>query len=161
MAFNLKRFLARGPEIIQTESVFIREFPLAELGLTAIYVLAAGLWFIFSDVLVDEWIGSPKNTPTLETLKGFNFVLTTSLVLYLVLRRAFHVRRRAEEALRLSQQRFEFVALATTDAIWDLNVETKIVWWSAGIEKLFGYRSEDVSPKLDWWLERLHPDDKD
>jgi PAS domain S-box-containing protein len=161
MAFNLKRFLARGPELIQAESVFIREFPLAELGLTAIYVLAAGLWFIFSDVLVDEWMGSTKHTRAQETLKGFNFVLTTALVLYLVLRRAFHIRRRAEEALRLSQQRFEFVALAATDAIWDLNVETKIVWWSAGIEKLFGYSSEDVSPKLDWWLERLHPDDKD
>jgi PAS domain S-box-containing protein len=63
--------------------------------------------------------------------------------------------------LRLSQQRFEFVALAATDAIWDLNLETKIVWWSAGIQKLFGYRPEDVSPSLDWWRERLHPEDKD
>lgn len=53
------------------------------------------------------------------------------------------------------------VALATTDAIWDLNLETKIVWWSAGIEQLFGYRPADVSPRLDWWLDRLHPEDKD
>jgi PAS domain S-box-containing protein len=161
MAFNLKRFLARGPEIIRAESVFIREFPLAELGLTVVYVLVAGIWCVFSGEVVDRWMESPKPTPALETLKGFNFVLTTALVLYLVLRRSFRIRRQAEEALRLSQERFEFVALATTDAIWDLNVETKIVWWSAGIEKLFGYRSEEVSPRLDWWLERLHPDDKD
>jgi two-component system sensor histidine kinase UhpB len=161
MAFNLKRFLARGPEIIHAESVFIKEIPLSELGLTAIYVLVAGIWCVFSDELFDSLLGSPQHTPALETLKGFNFVFTTALVLYLVLRRAFRTRRLAEEASRLNQQRFELVALATTDAIWDLNLQTKIVWWSTGIEKLFGYHSEDVSPRLDWWLERLHPEDKD
>jgi PAS domain S-box-containing protein len=161
MAFNLKRFLARGPELIQAERVFIKEIPLAELGLTAIYVVAAGIWSVFSDEFLERLLGSPRNMPALETLKGFNFILTTALVLYLVLRRAFRIRRLAEEALRLSQQRFESVALATTDAIWDLNLETKMVWWSASIEQLFGYRPEDVSPKLDWWRERLHPEDKD
>ena len=161
MAFNLKRFLARGPEIIQAERVFIKEIPLAELGLTAIYVVAAGIWSVFSDEFLDRLLGSPRNVPALETLKGFNFILTTALVLYLVLRRAFRIRRQAEEAQRLSQQRFESVALATTDAIWDLNLETKMVWWSEGIQQLFGYRPEDVSPNVDWWRERLHPEDKD
>ena len=37
MAFNFKRLLARGPEIIEAERVFIREIPLQELGLTFIY----------------------------------------------------------------------------------------------------------------------------
>ncbi len=161
MAFNLKRFLARGPEIIQAERVFIKEIPLAEIGLTVLYVLVAGIWFMVSEQRLDRLLSSPRDLAALETLKGFNFILTTGLVLYLVLRRAFRIRRQAEEALRLSQQRFEFVALAATDAIWDLNVETKIVWWSTGIQKLFGYRPEDVSPSVDWWRERLHPEDKD
>ena len=161
MAFNLKRFLARGPELIQAERVFIKEIPLAELGLTALYVVVAAVWEMFSDDFFDRLLGSPRDTAKVEALKGFNFILTTAVVLYLVLRRAFHIRRQAEEALRLSQQRFESVALATTDAIWDLNLETKMVWWSTGIQQLFGYRPEDVSPNLDWWLERLHPEDKD
>lgn len=161
MAFNLKRFLARGPEVIQAERVFIKEFPLAEIGLTLIYILVAGIWCVFSDERLDHLLSSPRDLVTLETLKGSNFILTTALVLYLVLRRAFRTRRLAEEASRLSQQRFEFVAMATTDAIWDLNVETKMVWWSAGIQKLFGYPPADVSPNLDWWLERLHPEDKE
>jgi two-component system sensor histidine kinase UhpB len=161
MAFKLKRFLARGPELIQAERVFIKEIPLAELGLTALYVVVAAAWEMFSDEFFDRLLGSQRDTVTIEALKGFNFILTTAVVLYLVLRRAFRIRRQAEEALRLSQQRFESVALATTDAIWDLNLETKMVWWSAGIQQLFGYRPEEVSPNLDWWLERLHPEDKE
>jgi two-component system sensor histidine kinase UhpB len=65
------------------------------------------------------------------------------------------------EALRLSQQRFESVALATTEAIWDLNLDTKVVWWSEGMQKLFGYPPEDISSKFEWWLQRVHPDDRD
>ena len=95
----------------------------------------------FSDEFLERLLVAPRNLPALETLKAFNFILTTGVVLYLVLRRAFRLRRLAEEALRLSQQRFESVALATTDAIWDLNLGTKMVWWSAGIDQLFGYRA--------------------
>jgi two-component system sensor histidine kinase UhpB len=94
-------------------------------------------------------------------LKGIDFVIASSLVLYLVLRRTMRTRRLAEEASRLNQERFESVALATTDAIWDLNLETKVVWWSNGVQKLFGYRAEDVSTRLEWWVERLHPDDRE
>jgi len=160
MAFDFKRLLARGPEIIEAERVFIREIPLQELGLTLIYILVASVWCIYSDELFDNVLDLPMHSPALETLKGINFVFATSVVLYLVLRRAFRIRRLAEEARRLSQQRFEAVALAATDAIWDLNLETGIIWWSDGMQKLFGYPPEEVSSKLEWWVERLHPDDR-
>jgi PAS domain S-box-containing protein len=161
MAFNFKRLLARGPEIIEAERVFIREIPLHELGLTLVYVLVGSVWCVYSDELLDDILGQPMHAPALETLKGINFVFATSVVLYLVLRRAFRIRRLAEEARRLSQQRFEAVALAATDAIWDLNLETRIIWWSDGMQKLFGYPPEEVSSKVEWWVERLHPEDKD
>ncbi len=161
MAFNFKRLLARGPEIIEAERVFIREIPLQEFGLTVLYVVVAGIWCVFSNELFDQVMHLPPHSPALETLKGINFVFATGLVLYLVLRRTFRTRRMAEEARRLSQQRFEAVALAATDAIWDLNFETKVVWWSEGMHKLFGYPPEEVSTKLEWWMERLHPDDKE
>ena len=160
MRFSLKQFLARGPEIIKAERVFIRELPLPELGLTLLYVLFAGLWCVFSDEIFDWAVGGPLNSPAVETLRGINFAVTTGLVLYLVLRRSFRNRRLAQEASRLSQERFESVARATTDAIWDVNLDTKVVWWSEGIQKLFGYPSEDVSSKYEWWLQRIHPDDQ-
>src|SRR5215471_9172585 len=157
MAFDFKNLLAHGPEAIQTERVFVKEMPLAELGLTCLYVVIGSLWFMFADEVFDVVLGVPIPAPALEAAKGINFIVTSGLVLYLVLRRAFRIRRQAEEALRLSQQRFEVVALATTDAIWDLNIETRTIWRSDSMEALFGYKHEDMSNHLDWWLERLHP----
>jgi two-component system sensor histidine kinase UhpB len=161
VAFNLKHLLSRGPESIDAETVLIRDFPFEEFGLTVLYVLSAGIWVVFADDVFDWLMGIKIDSPALQTLKGVNFVFTTALILYLVLRRTLRRRRMAQEALRLSQQRFEFVALATTDAIWDLNLQTKVVWWSEGLQKLFGYRSEDISSKFEWWLERVHPDDRE
>jgi two-component system, NarL family, sensor histidine kinase UhpB len=159
--FNLKRLLAHGPELIEEERVFIREIPLQELGLTVLYVIVGSTWCVFSNELVENIMGLPTHSPSVETLKGVNFVFATGLVLYLVLRRNFRTRRLAEEARRLSQQRFESVALAATDAIWDLNLETRVIWWSDGMHKLFGYAPGEVSSRLDWWVERLHPEDRD
>ena len=161
MAFHWKNFLRRGPERIQSDSVVIKEMPFEELGVTLGYILIAGFWVVFSDDLFDWMMGAPLNSPALQTLKGINFVCVTALVMYVVLRRSFLRRRQAQEALRLSQERFESVARATTEAIWDWNLNTNTVWWSEGIHKLFGYSPEDVSTKVDWWLERLHPEDRD
>lgn len=159
MRFNFKQLLAKGPELIEAEKVLIREIPLEELGLTLLYVLVAGVWLMFADDVVEWVMGIPLDSPALRTLRGINFITTSALVLYLVLRRTLRRRRQAEEALRLTQQRFEFVALATTDAIWDLNMQTKVVWWSDGVQKLFGYRADEVSSTFDWWFQRVHPDD--
>jgi len=161
MAFDFKRLLARGPEVIKAEHVLIKEIPLEEMGLTFLYVVVASLWFVFADEVFDRVMDLPVHSPAIETMKGINFVLTTGFVLYLVLRRTVRTRRLAEEALRLSQQRFEFVALATTDAIWDLNMETKVIWWSDGMQELFGYKASEISNNLEWWVERLHPDDRE
>jgi len=63
-----------------------------------------------------------------------------------------------EEALRMSQERFAFAALATHDVIWDWDVRTDRVWVSDAFESNFGYASSgfvDVSQ----WLQAIHPDD--
>jgi two-component system sensor histidine kinase UhpB len=161
MDLYLKRLLARGPEIIKAEGVLVRELPLEELGLTALYIFFAGLWVVFSEDVWDWVHGGPVQSTASQTLRGINFVFTSGIVVYLVLRRTFRARRAALEASRLSQERFESAALASTDAIWDLNLDTKVLWWSEGIQKLFGYSLEEVSSKFEWWHQRVHPDDRE
>jgi PAS domain S-box-containing protein len=42
-------------------------------------------------------------------------------------------RKRMEEVLQLSEERFQLVTYATNDAVWDVNLRTGKQWWS-GIE---------------------------
>jgi PAS domain S-box-containing protein len=70
-------------------------------------------------------------------------------------------RRRAEDQLRRSEERFQIVARATNDAIWDWDLGTGTVWWNQGVTTLFGYASADVGDDIEWKRERVHRDDVD
>lgn len=65
-----------------------------------------------------------------------------------------------EKALMQSKERFELVAKATQDAIWDWDLKTNNVWWNEGFKSLFGYSADEIEPDLSSWHSRLHPDDR-
>ena len=76
-------------------------------------------------------------------------------------------RKRAEEALwaanaslRESNDRFEIVARATNDAVWDWDLSTNEVTWYAGPEQLFGFDPRQVAKDIQWWAGQIHPDDR-
>ena len=66
-------------------------------------------------------------------------------------------RVRIETALRLSQERFDYVTRATEDALWDRNIVDNTIWWNEGLERLVGGK---VEPSTEWGRERIHPDDR-
>ncbi|MGH7232553.1 MAG: PAS domain S-box protein, partial [Nitrospiraceae bacterium] len=68
-------------------------------------------------------------------------------------------RKRAEEQLRENEQQMRLFMLATNDIIWNWDLETHEVTRSIGFEKVFGYAAQDVAPTVEWWKERVHPDD--
>jgi two-component system, NarL family, sensor histidine kinase UhpB len=137
-----------------------RVFPRTELRIVVAYLVGATLWVVGSDWALDWLTKDPVHSLQLQTVKGVNFVFTTALLLYVVLRRVFIRWRRTERRLREAQERFEFAARAATDAIADWNVRTGELWWSEGFYTLFGYSREEVAPTIEWCLERLHPEDK-
>lgn len=65
----------------------------------------------------------------------------------------------ASEALRASEERFNLVAKATNDAVWDWDLETNALWWNEGYETLFGRSRSEVPYDITSWLNFIHPDD--
>jgi PAS domain S-box-containing protein len=65
------------------------------------------------------------------------------------------------EALNETQTRFELVARATSDAIYDVDIETGRVWRGSGYETLFGYAEGEMQQDVPAWATRIHPDDWD
>jgi len=69
-------------------------------------------------------------------------------------------RKKAETATRRSNERYELVAKATSDAIWDWDMRTGVVVRSGdGLQKLFGYDTLSASGDNDFWRKHVHPDD--
>lgn len=69
-------------------------------------------------------------------------------------------RRRREEALRASEERFNIVMKATADVIWDWNAQSNETWWNENIELLSGCPREEIGAGIDWWRDRIHPEDR-
>ena len=68
-------------------------------------------------------------------------------------------RKRAEDMLRRSEERFQIVARATSDAIWDWDLATNAVWWNQGLNTLFQYSTGEVGSDASWKCEHTHPED--
>jgi PAS domain S-box-containing protein len=89
---------------------------------------------------------------TLFTLEGRELILGID--------RDITERKQAEEALRLSEERFQLVTHATNDAVWDLDLSTGQQWWNVGVRPLFGYTSEQITTDQAWWEDKIHPQDR-
>ncbi|MCX5902133.1 MAG: PAS domain S-box protein, partial [Proteobacteria bacterium] len=68
-------------------------------------------------------------------------------------------RKRAEAAIRESEERFRLANLATFNAIWDWDLQTNSLWWNENFKTLFGYRAEEIEPSIESWTSRIHPED--
>jgi len=70
-------------------------------------------------------------------------------------------RKRIDEELLTSNERFQLISRATNDAIWDWNLQSNDVWWNKSVQTLFGFTPEEVEPTSVWWYEHIHPDDRE
>lgn len=65
----------------------------------------------------------------------------------------------AEQRIEESNERYNIVAKATSDVIWDWDMKSDQIVWNPGVQKVFGYSREEVSNDRLWRDDRLHPDD--
>ncbi len=68
-------------------------------------------------------------------------------------------RKLAEKNLRRSEERFQLVARATNDIIYDWNLKKDEAWFSEAYEKLFGYT--ESNEKFSLYSKKIHPEDRD
>ncbi|MBL6456608.1 PAS domain S-box protein [Belnapia sp. T6] len=70
-------------------------------------------------------------------------------------------RRRAEEARQSIEDRHRLVVRATNDAIWDWDLRRDRIEWNDALHEAYGYAPQEVDPAGDWWIEHIHPDDRE
>ncbi|WP_026966880.1 PAS domain-containing protein [Algoriphagus terrigena] len=68
--------------------------------------------------------------------------------------------KKAQEEIRQSNDRFERVSEATNDAIWDFQLIENKLYWGTGFATRFGYDLDKITPSLDFYISRVHPQDR-
>ena len=71
-------------------------------------------------------------------------------------------RKKAEDRIRISNERYDLVAKATNDYIWDWDINSnQVTRIGNGFKTLFGYENTDENTVVGFWDELIHPNDLD
>jgi PAS domain S-box-containing protein len=68
-------------------------------------------------------------------------------------------RKRAEEALRQSEERWQLAIRGTNDGIWDWNIKTDEAFFSTRWKEMLGYEDHEIGNSPEEWSKRVHRDD--
>ncbi|EDM36206.1 chemotaxis response regulator (methyltransferase) [Pedobacter sp. BAL39] len=69
------------------------------------------------------------------------------------------VRARTQQ-LSASEDRFNEVARATNDTIWDWSLVDNTMWRSDNMDSMFGYSRSEETSNIGFWFDKIHPDDR-
>jgi PAS domain S-box-containing protein len=61
--------------------------------------------------------------------------------------------------IKESNEKYDIVSKATSDTIWDWNIQEDTITWNKGIASIFGYTEEQVGNTSAWWFDKIHPED--
>ncbi len=67
--------------------------------------------------------------------------------------------KKTNDEIKESNERYDIVAKATSDTIWDWKIQEDNISWNKGIESVFGYNQNQVGKSSEWWFGNIHPED--
>jgi diguanylate cyclase (GGDEF)-like protein/PAS domain S-box-containing protein len=64
-----------------------------------------------------------------------------------------------ESRLRETEERYALATRAANDGIWDWNLSTDEVYYSARWKAMLGCEEQEIGDRISEWFDRVHPDD--
>ena len=134
--------------------------------ITLIYVLILMFVAFVGHQFFLDYTKNSENTSLYLYIRDFIFILISGIILKFILLHNEKNNKSVFEKLQItnneileSNERYDIVAKATSDTIWDWKIEDDSFLWNKGIQGVFGYKKEEVGKTSQWWFERIHPED--
>ncbi|TRX36855.1 PAS domain-containing protein [Flavobacterium sp. ZT3R18] len=67
--------------------------------------------------------------------------------------------KQTNNKIKESNEKYDIVAKATSDTIWDWKIPEDNLTWNKGIKGIFGYKQNQVENNSKWWFNNIHPED--
>lgn len=103
---------------------------------------------------------------TFHFIKDVSFIIAAGLLIRFVIARndkrnisILEQLQSINSEIKESNERYDIVAKATSDTIWDWKIQDDEFVWNKGIQGIFGYKPEDIGSTSSWWFDRIHPED--
>src|SRR5436853_4651575 len=68
--------------------------------------------------------------------------------------------KKAQEALRESEERYALAARGSNDGLWDWNLSANVVHFSPRWKAMLGYQEAQIGDRPEEWFERIHDADR-
>ncbi|OOG78341.1 PAS domain-containing protein [Flavobacterium sp. A45] len=133
--------------------------------ITLIYTLFALFLAIISFKLAKQY-SSYLDCYNFSFIKDIFFITITGILFRYILskndKRNTEINknlRQTNDKLKESNDKYDIVAKATSDTIWDWKIPEDQITWNKGIKGIFGYSQDQVGKNSKWWFDNIHPED--
>lgn len=133
--------------------------------LTAIYILSAVFMAILFHKLSVRY-SSITNYQFYNFSKDIILVFFTGMAFRYILsnndsrsENIFEKLKKTNNEIKESNEKYDIVAKATSDTIWDWKIQEDKLFWNKGIKAIFGYNEDQVGDSSKWWFDNIHPED--
>lgn len=120
----------------------------------------------FASVYIIEFISDRKDLIRFHFISYFIFISIGTLVYrYLIIKsnkaslKLIKRQKQINDEIKESKERYDIVAKATSDTVWDWRIKNNTFVWNKGIVTVFGYDESEVEGTSQWWFDRIHPED--
>ena len=113
--------------------------------------------FVFLPLLVETAFSYSKEVFLIDSL----FIIFSILFIYIYSKRFNKKISQEQQNTADIINRYEALSIATNDAIWDHDLTTAKTYYNDRLIQMFGYTKNDLENNETWWMDNIHPNDKE
>jgi len=114
----------------------------------AIYYFIFGfLWILLSDIVAHKISVSNRMEQNLQTYKGWFFILSTTILIFLMVKQQMALVIKLKNKLLKSEQRYKKIVTVTHELIWDTDKEGRITFINDACKSIYGVSPDEMIGK--------------